>query len=452
MTNTTRLQLPLLAANQAQKHVTHNEALVRLDDLVQASIISRASGTPPGSPVEEDRYIVGASATGLWSGQENKLAIFRNGTWSFATPWTGFTVFDENEAMLLYYDGGDYQTLDPSGVTELQNLTLLGLGTTADATNPLAAKINKALFAAKTAAEGGDGNLRYALSKEASSNNLSFLFQNNYSGRAEIGLTGDDDFHFKTSPDGSTWIDALKLNKTTGTVTLAVDLPITEGGTGASTASAARTNLGLVIGTDVQAYDAELAALAGLTSTADKVPYFTGSGTASTTTLSSVARTLINQTTQSLMRGTGLGSTTVGDALFIAASAAAGRSTLGALGQIKVGSITRDLTTASGTVDYTGIGFDPRIVILIGALSVGTSSAASWGVIDASNSKCIFQDNSSGAGNVSYHGSDAVVAFPSASALQEGVGSLITDGFRLAWTKTGSPTGTFGVIYIALGN
>ncbi len=92
-----------------------------------------------------------------------------------------------DEGTLVVWNGsawGDFF----SAVTSIQNLALLGIGTSADATNPFSAKLNNTLFAAKTAAEGGDGDLRYKLSKEAAANTLSFLFQDDFSGRAEIGL------------------------------------------------------------------------------------------------------------------------------------------------------------------------------------------------------------------------------------------------------------------------
>lgn len=82
------------------------------------------------------------------------------------------------------------------------------------------------------------------------------------------------------------------------------DVAVADGGTGASTAAAARTNLGLVIGTDVQAQDAELAALAGLTSAADKVPYFTGSGTAAVADFTAAGRALVDDASAAAQRVT----------------------------------------------------------------------------------------------------------------------------------------------------
>jgi hypothetical protein len=98
--------------------------------------------------------------------------------------------------------------------------------------------------------------------------------------------------------------DANNVSISGGAITGITDLAVADGGTGASTAANARANLGLVIGTDVEAHDATLTALAGVTTAADKLIYATGIDAFSTTDLTSTARSLLDDTTTSAMRTT----------------------------------------------------------------------------------------------------------------------------------------------------
>lgn len=217
MIDTPNLALPCIDAAQAQKHVTHNEALRVLDMLVQLAVDGRHLAAPPASPDEGVRYIVAADATGAWAGRSGRIAAWQDGAWLFAAPRVGWLAYVIDEGALVAWTGAAWVDAI-AALTALDNMTRLGVGTTADATNPFAAKLNNALWVARPVAEGGDGDLRYKMSKESAGKTLSLLFQDAYSGRAEIGLTGDDDLHVRVSPDGATWKDALVVDRATGAV------------------------------------------------------------------------------------------------------------------------------------------------------------------------------------------------------------------------------------------
>ena len=153
---TIHLLLPYILAAQAQKHVTHNEALRILDGLVQLSVLDRDLTAPPGSPADGDRYIVATGATGDWAGWDLNVALWTDGAWLRLPPRTGWRAWVEDEGLLLIYDGAGWIGATPDA---LQNMALLGVGTTADASSPFSAKLNAALWTAKTVAEGGTGDL-----------------------------------------------------------------------------------------------------------------------------------------------------------------------------------------------------------------------------------------------------------------------------------------------------
>ncbi len=212
MSDTPLTGLPLLAASQAQKHVTHNEALLRLDALVHLAVLSRALAAPPVLPVDGDRYLVAASATGDWLGHDGQLAFREAGAWGFAIPKTGWRLWVAAESLFLLFDGAAW--LDLRDIDVLQNMSLLGVNTAADAANRLAVSSANVLFSHA----GSDARLK--LNKNAAGDTASVLFQTGYSGRAEFGLSGDDDFHVKVSPDGAAWNEALIINRTSAAITI----------------------------------------------------------------------------------------------------------------------------------------------------------------------------------------------------------------------------------------
>jgi hypothetical protein len=357
MADTPNLVLPYLAANQSQKHVTVNEALRRLDALVQITVQSATLATPPVSPTEGQRWILPASPTGAWAGHAGQIAAWQDGAWAFYVPLDGWTAIDISTDTLLLYNAGTgiwtglitgvfsdaaftlQDDIDPtkqarfqiagftagavrvftlpdvsssvavlsgvaqtfqntttfsgatvtvgssaaastlgvgtgattSGVTKAVNLGTAGLsgsttnvnigsavagalgtltinsptvtfassvsaiamaaanvsalylglgGATADATNRLSINAPASLFN-----NAGAGH-QIKVNKAAATDTGSFLFQTGFSGRAEFGLTGSDDFQIKVSADGASWFDALQLERTSGRVSVMAALQL----------------------------------------------------------------------------------------------------------------------------------------------------------------------------------------------------------------------------------
>jgi len=312
MTETPNLAIPYILAAQAQKHVTHNEAIRALDCLVQLAVASRAVGAPPSSPAEGIRYIVASGASGDWTGHEGDVAAYQDGAWAFYAPHDGWLAWVVSESALLVHDAGEWAPLstesggegggggggsleapvanaslanmssgtlkgrvsagsghpedlsasqatalldafagsgtghkkglvpDPGATegttkflredgtwaeppagdgggsgdppTELDGLTHLGINATGDTTNRLSLKSPASLF------DNDGAGHQQKINKKTTGDTASVLYQTNYSGRAEMGLAGDDDFHFKVSANGSVWYDAILIDGASGRV------------------------------------------------------------------------------------------------------------------------------------------------------------------------------------------------------------------------------------------
>lgn len=208
------LDLPFIQQNQAQKHVTHNEALALLDLIVQPVVVSRRSLSPPVAPVQGERYIVPAGAAGAFAGQEGRVALWDVNLWKFMSPRRGWRVEVLDEGCPVVFDGTVW--LGPEGV--MQRAAGLGIATEADPVNRLAVSAEASLLT-----HAGAGH-QLKINKAAAGDTASLLFQTGWSGRAEMGTAGDNDFVLKTSPNGSSFQTALRARAASGAVELPAGL------------------------------------------------------------------------------------------------------------------------------------------------------------------------------------------------------------------------------------
>ena len=220
MEKTPLLSLPFIMAAQAQKHITHNEALRALDAVVQIGIVSRGATLPPSEPANGERHIPGVGASDAWSGHDHQLAAFQDGAWFFYQPQAGWLAWVDDESRLILWDGTQWIDAIPA----FNPVPMVGVNGTADTTNRLAVKSDAVLFSHDDLTPGV-GDMRLTLNKATAGNTASLLFQSGYSGRAEFGLTGDDHWRVKVSADGATWHDVLTIDTDSGNVGIGVPDP-----------------------------------------------------------------------------------------------------------------------------------------------------------------------------------------------------------------------------------
>ena len=214
---TNNLKIDYLFQNQANKEVIVNEAFLKIDNFINTGAISQSVSTPPSNPSDGDLYIIGAAATDDWSTHEGKISYYSASKgWVIVEPNEGMSLWVNDEDLLYTYDGSAW-----IATGKVEELDKLGINATADATNRLAVKSDAVLFDN----DGDDSQVK--VNKNSAGDTASHLFQSNYSGYAEFGLTGDNDFHIKVSPDNfSTVYDALVVDKDNGDVEIKQNLKI----------------------------------------------------------------------------------------------------------------------------------------------------------------------------------------------------------------------------------
>lgn len=196
------LDMPFIMPAQAQKHVTHNEALQKLDCMVQLVLLDIRKAPPPGAQ-DGDGYLVASAPSGLWAGMAGRLAFMQDGGWQFTTPRDGWRAWFANTGRMMVLTGGEWSELP---LPETARFMMLGVNADPDSINRLAMNAPATLLN-----HAGAGH-QLKINKAGAAETASLLFQSAWNGHAEMGLAGDNSFSIKVSADGANWNTGMTIN------------------------------------------------------------------------------------------------------------------------------------------------------------------------------------------------------------------------------------------------
>ncbi len=215
---TKNLGLPLLIPNQAQKEITHNEALIILDNLIQNTVITKNLNIPPQEPKTNDLYIVGENASDVWLNKDFQLAFYDNG-WRFIEPKEGITFWVKDEDCQYTYDGENWIITDEISNKKI-NLIELNDVKVNNIKNGEFLRFNGNKFINTKSLDNVENLSTNILNinKSEETATASCILQDNSINKIEFGLIQSDNFTLKVSNNGENWKDSFVVDIESGNV------------------------------------------------------------------------------------------------------------------------------------------------------------------------------------------------------------------------------------------
>jgi len=210
-----RLNLPYIQPSQAQKHVTHNEAIRQLDALVQMAAQSDSETSPPEKVSHSECYIIPENASGEWAGHETELAVYENQGWIYYVPKAGWVAYVQALNALKVFDGSKWRSIETGD--NAKELTFSN-GPSLTQARRFAVATSEALWTTDEKDTTSKGGHIQILNKSSRDADLGFVFQREYQTTALLGQFGSKHFRLTTASSPNTFRGALVIDPQTATV------------------------------------------------------------------------------------------------------------------------------------------------------------------------------------------------------------------------------------------